>query len=320
MKRASRLFDEILGRDNLRQAFYRAARGKRDRIEVRSFAVNLDRNLMELSEALRAETFRVGRAHQFVIYDPKIRTITAPIFPERVVHHAIMNVCEPWMDRFLIADTFACRLGKGRIAALGRARYFCKRFPYAIKLDMRRYFPSISHDILLARLRRRFKDARLITLFEKIVRRHEEPGNPSRGLPIGSLTSQHFANFFLGWFDRFVKEVLRIPGYLRYMDDCVIWGNTKKGLAVTAQKCEAYLVEELDLSPKPPEFADARRGLEFLGCRVFADRLQLGRRSRRRYRMSIRRLGQLLEAGAISEGEAARRADSLTASRSCAQM
>ena len=175
----------------------------------------------------RKIVFPVGRFSQFVIHDPKERIITAPCFAERVLHHAVMNVCEPKFEQWLINDTYACRVGRGQGAALSRAQQFARRFPFFLKIDVRKYFDSISHEILLSRLDLLFKDRRLLDLFERIV--HSFRGNLGRGLPIGSLTSQHLANFYLGWFDRYAKETLRLKGYVRYMDDMALWADSSEG-------------------------------------------------------------------------------------------
>ncbi|MHC4628119.1 MAG: RNA-directed DNA polymerase, partial [Planctomycetota bacterium] len=252
------------------------------------------------------------RYQQFTIHDPKRRIITAPCFAERVLHHAIMNVCEPYFERFLIADTFACRCGKGRIAALHRALDFSGRCAYAVKLDMRKYFQSISHDILLERLKCRFKDSRLLELFRQIIESHGEI--TGRGLPIGSLTSQHFANFYLGWFDRFVKEELRVRAYLRYMDDCVLWSDDKRTLVGWVDACRAFLRVQLDLQPKTvPTVSVVRHGLDFLGCRVFPDHLKLNRRSRRRFRRKVLDLASQFHRDELSAPEYQQRLTSLVA-------
>lgn len=193
MKRIRNLFERVVERENLRVAVGKAMRGKRDRPEVQDFLHDLDRRLEEMAEQLRAGTFPLGRYRQFIRFDPKERVITAPCFAERVLHHAVINVCEPAFERWLIADTFACRKGKGRLAALERARQFARRFPFFLKLYIRKYFDSVPHDRLLDLLARRFKHRPLLELFGRIVRAFR--GGMGRGLPIGSLTSQHFANF-----------------------------------------------------------------------------------------------------------------------------
>ena len=312
MRRTGNLFDAILERGNLRLAFSRAILGKRDRPDVREFARDLEDNLAGIARDICEETMSLGLSSQFTIFDPKERIITAPCFRERVLHHAILNVAEPAFERFLIDDTFACRVGKGRIAALHRAMAFCRRFPHAIKLDMRHYFGSIPHTELLNRLGRRFKDRRLLKLFDDIIGSHHE--ETDRGLPIGSLTSQHFANFYLGWFDRFVKESLRIRGYVRYMDDCILWGETPSAVRQLADSCEQFLQHELDLKVRQPSpVFRVRSGVEMLGCRVFPDRLQLDRRSRHRYRARLRDLDEGFLRGELTETELQQRSEALTA-------
>jgi RNA-directed DNA polymerase len=290
VKRASHLFDQIADRGNLREAFHKAASGKRDRHEVREFSAHLDREINRLRLDLLDDQLELGHASTFTIHDPKKRVITAPCFRERVLHHAILNVCEPVFEQFLITDTFACRSGKGRIAALHRAMQFSRRFDRAIKLD--------------------FKDGRLLNLFAQIVYSH---GSDGRGLPIGSLTSQHFANFYLAWFDRYVKERLRIKGFVRYMDDCVIWGQNRSDLKQLAADCRDFLSEDLGLTVHntTPIFK-SRAGLDFLGCRVFPDHLQLNRRSRHRYRARLRDLDRQYASGTISESELQKRSEALT--------
>jgi RNA-directed DNA polymerase len=169
MQRVGNLFEPIAAWDNLRLAVVRALRGKRDRLDARRFVSRLDANLANLRGQLLAGTVALGCFRQFVIHDPKERIITAPCFRERVLHHAVMNVCEPYLDRWLIDDTFACRRGKGRIAAVLRARCFAQRFPFFLKLDIRKYFDSVPHAELAARLRRRFKDERLLQLLERVI-------------------------------------------------------------------------------------------------------------------------------------------------------
>ena len=156
MKPAKRLWEHIVAPENLRLAFWKAAKGKWQRDSVRRFSANLEAELATMGTQLRDETFRVGRFTTFQIFDPKERTIHAAAFPERVLHHAIMNVCEPEFERWLIDDTFACRIGKGRLAAIGRSEQFAARYEWYLKMDVRKYFDSIDHRVLLALLERKF--------------------------------------------------------------------------------------------------------------------------------------------------------------------
>jgi hypothetical protein len=319
MKRVGRLFDAIVDRDNLRLGFLKACRGKRDRHVVYRFARGLERRLAEMADKLRQGTFPLGRCTQFLIHDPKERIITAPYFGERVLHHAIMNVCEPILDRWLIPDSYACRQGRGRIAALCRAQHFARRYPFFLKLDIRKYFDSISHDRLLERLTRRFKDGRLLQLLGRIIWAFR--GGLGRGLPIGSLTSQHFANYYLGWFDRFVKEELRLPGYVRYMDDMVLWAASTGFLQEALQAAQQFLKVELALECKPtPDLNRTAHGMDFLGCRIYPSHMTLNRRSRVRYARKLRRLERQFAEGTIESVELQQRATALTAFTQTAEL
>jgi hypothetical protein len=312
MKRAGRLFDLILDRENLRLAFFKACRGKRGRPEVYRFAAELDLRLDNMAAQLSQGTFPVGRCFQFVIHDPKERIITAPCFPERVLHHAIMNVCEPFLERWLIDDTYACRVGRGRLAALRRAQQFARKYPYFLKLDIRKYLDSIGHERLLERLARRFKDRHFLDLLGRIVRAFR--GGIGRGLPIGSLTSQHLANFYLGWFDRHVKEHLRLPAYVRYMDDMVLWAPAAGPLKQTLPLCQEFLRGELGLECRAsPHLNRTAHGVDFLGCRIYHSHLIMNRPSRVRYRRKLLQLEALFEGGKISSLELQQRATALTA-------
>ncbi len=169
---------------------------------------------------------------------------------------------------------------------LSRAQEFARRFPFFLKIDVRKYFDSISHETLLSRLRLLFKDRRLLDLFERIV--HSFRGNLGRGLPIGSLTSQHLANFYLGWFDRYAKETLRLKGYVRYMDDMALWADSAATLKTALALAREHLWAQLRLELKDyPYINRTEHGMNFLGCRVFSDRITLNRASRVRFRRKL---------------------------------
>ena len=302
MRRTGRLFDQIVDRDNLRMAVHKALKSKRQHQEAQVWLANLEHNLQRIANQLRTHTFPVGRHHQFVIYDPKERLITAPCFEERIVHHAIMNICEPHLDRLLIFDSYACRKGKGRLACLERVRKYAARYPWFLKLDIRKYFDSIPHERLLGLWQQRFKDPCLFRLLSSIVRGYR--GNLGRGFPIGSLTSQHLANFYLGWYDRFVKEQLRIPGYTRYMDDIALWSDDQQVLRDAEKSSCAYLREQLELEVKPePHLNRSAHGMNFLGCRAFPTHLLLNRASRVRMRRRWRNVEEQFTNGEITEAE-----------------
>ena len=309
MKRVGQLFEQIASRDNLRLGFWKASRGKRDRVETIAFESMLDARLRNLQAGLLEETVEVGRFHQFVVHDPKERVITAPCFEERVIHHAVMNVCEPIFERRLIDDTFACRVGRGRHAAIDRAYQFARSHDYFLKLDIRKYFDSVPHCELVDGLSRLFKDARLMRLFERIIRSFRS--DQGCGLPIGSLMSQHFANHYLGLFDRFVKESLRVRGYVRYMDDFVLWGADSREMKNLSVACSSILKSTLRLTTKPSCINRTTHGMDFLGCRIFPHVILLNRRSRIRFRRKLTHLLRCHSEGLITDAEIQKRMTSL---------
>lgn len=269
--------------DTLALAFARAAKGKRRRPEVQAFEQNLWSELDALGAGIRSLSVEVGRFHAFRVFDPKPRLIHAPCFRERVLHHALMAHMGPVLDRSLVDDTFACREGKGALAAVYRAQRHTRRFPVFVKVDIRRYFDSISHDILLERLARRFKDPGLLALCRRIIKVYEVA--PGRGLPIGALTSQHFANAYLEPLDRFLLEGLRVPGMVRYMDDIVWWSRSLEAAKANLRTVRDFVAQQLELELHPRAYVQrSAQGLSFLGFRTFPSTLRLSRRKKLRYR------------------------------------
>lgn len=276
-----------------------------------AFRARLDEELAALREELLAGAVKVGCFTAFTIFEPKERRIHAPCFRERVLHHALIGPSEADFERWLTADTFACRRGKGREAALKRAEHYAERHEWFLKLDVRKYFDSIPHAALLALIGRRFRDARIVALWMRIVRAYET--TPGRGLPIGALTSQHLANFYLESVDRMAKEKMRIPGYVRYMDDMALWGD-KMHLKIARLAIENHLRDELGLTLKPSwHIQPVRRGMDFLGYRVLPEGSRLSRTSRRRFVRRWLYCENAREAGVISEVAAQRKVVALAA-------
>ncbi len=312
MKRHGHLLERIADMENLEWALIRASKGKRHMPDAREYLSNHTVRLAELKEELQSGEIAVGEAHQFTIFDPKERVITAPSFRERVLHHAVMNVCEPLFDRMLIEHSFACRRGRGRVAAVAHAAECARRYQLFLKLDIRKCFDSIPHAKLLELLERRFKDPRLLDLWRRIIGSYAT--SPGRGLPIGSLTSQHFANFYLGHLDHFVKHELRVRGYARYMDDFALWGDDRQSLLSHRQTIAEWLPNRLGIEPKPNSFLNrTTHGMDWLGTRVFASHVTLNRRSRVRFAQRLSEYERQHAAGHLSEAELQSRATALVA-------
>jgi hypothetical protein len=315
MKRVGGLFPRIVAFHNLLAAERRAARGKRDRPAVQQFEFHLERELILLQEELCAGTYRPGPFVSFEVHDPKRRAICAAPFRDRVVHHAICDVLEPVFERRAIHDSYACRLGKGSHAAVARAQALARRWPYVLKCDVRRFFASVDHGVLRALLARLFKEPALLALLHRIIE-HGPPGAPAGiGLPIGNLTSQHFANLYLGELDHHVKDRLGVRGYLRYMDDCLFFGVDKPTLHLLHAEVRAFLQQRLrlDLKSAATQVAPVTEGTGFLGFRVYPGTVRLNQRTRRRFRGQVRAIEAAHRAGRMDLAELTCRAASLYA-------
>jgi hypothetical protein len=281
VKRESCLVEQIADPENLRLAFWKAQRGKSLKAEAVAFRGSLDTNLEALRNEILQGEVRPGSYSYFTITAPKERIICAAPFRDRVLHHAIMNVCELSFERYQIFDSYACRTGKGTYAALARAREFQNRYGWFLKLDVRKYFYSISHPILKQSLYRRFKEPKLLSIFDAIIDSYASA--QQRGVPIGNLTSQYFANHYLAAADHYVKEHLRIPAYVRYMDDMVLWTNDKKELISAGKNFEQFVNEKLQLQLKPFCLNKTGRSLPFLGYLLYPHQIRLSKNSRTRF-------------------------------------
>jgi len=285
MKRETSLIEKIADPDNLRLAFWKARKAKEGKLEVTEFRKNLDENLLSLRNELLSSNLEVGKYHYFTIYDPKERLICAASFKERILHHAIMNICHANFEKFQVFDSYASRKGKGTYAALERAEDFHMKNNWFLKLDIRKYFDSIDHCILKQMLDKRFKDKTLLTIFNCIIDSyHIESG---KGLPIGNLTSQYFANHYLGLADHYIKEKLQVSAYVRYMDDMVIWGNDKNWLLKIGYAFQSFIESELSLFLKPFCLNSTDKGLPFLGYFLFPARIMLNKNSRKRFKYKL---------------------------------
>jgi len=314
MKRHGYLFDRIVAFDNLVEAARKAFRGQKDRPAVALMYFNLETELWQLQEELMTGAYRPRPYHVFEIREPKQRQICAAHIRDRVAHHAICNLLGPIFERRMISDSFACRPGKGTHAAVKRAQVMAQRHGYYLQCDIRKYFPSISHEVLKAMLRRQVKDARVLELLDLIID-HPLPTatEPGRGLPIGNLTSQYFANLYLGELDHFVKERLRVKGYLRYMDDFLLYGPDKRSLREALQSVREFAAEKLrlELKEEATVIAPVSQGTSFLGFRVFPRLVSLTGEKWRRFRHRVRKLEEDFSEGLIAEEELARSVSSM---------
>jgi len=302
MKSYGGLMEQIVALDNLEAAVDRAVRGKRDRQSVQRLLAARREILDRLREELWTGAYRPLPYTQFSILDPKPRRISCADFRDRVVHHAVCAVIAPLIDQRLIADNYACRLGKGSHRALLRAQQLAQRHGWFLKTDIRRFYDSVDHHILLNKLAALCRESALQRLFTVIVQ-HPIPGQASgKGLPIGNLTSQWFANFYLDELDHWAKEARRVPGYVRYMDDLAFWADSREARFALAADLRVFLAERLRLNLKEERtvIAPVSEGMPFLGWRVYPGLLRQQRQRLQRQRRLLRRREEAFQRGEIS--------------------
>ncbi len=305
MKRVGYLFEEIISFQNLHRAALQASSGKKERIRVAHFLFHLEKELIRLQEDLEQDIWKPSAFRVFEIRDPKPRRISAADFRDRVVHHALCHVLEPVFDKRMIFDSWACRKNKGAHRAVKRAQSFCRRNVYFLKCDIRRFFDNIDHLVLKQLLRRILKDTRLLNLLDIIID-HPLPGmEQGKGLPIGNLTSQYFANLYLGELDHQVKDAYGCKFYLRYMDDMLFFADTKEKLHELLDMVQDFIGARLLLRLKTSatQMAPVSEGIPFLGFRIFPGLIRVHGKSLRRYQKRLRHLEAACINGKISMEE-----------------
>jgi Reverse transcriptase (RNA-dependent DNA polymerase) len=282
--------------ENLLAAAAHAARGKRSKPAVAGFEYRLADELLSLQRVLLEGDYRPGAYTHFYIHDPKRRCISAAPFRDRVVHHAVCNLIEPEFDRRFLPDSYANRRGKGTHRAIDRLQQFARSYRYVLRLDVVKYFPAIDHEILLTDLHRVIADEGLRDLIARIVASGDRvldqeyapvlfPGDDllalcrPRGLPIGNLTSQFWANCYLHPIDLFVKRELRIPAYLRYVDDLALFADRRQTLwAAKRALVERLAAVRLTLHADSAQVLPVAGGIPWLGLIVYPDHRRVKRR------------------------------------------
>jgi retron-type reverse transcriptase len=304
MRTYKHLFEKISSFDNLLDAYSQAAKGKKERKYVMQFTQKLEENIFGLQKELISQTYQPGDYSTFNIYYPKTRMISAAPFRDRIVHHALINIIGPLMEKSFIFDSYANRIGKGTHKAIKKYQDYLCTYNYVLKCDIKKYFPSIDHEILKELLRRKIRDKKTLWLIDSII----DASNPQekinnyfpgddiftpfqrkRGLPIGNLTSQTFANYYLNPLDHFIKENLKCMAYLRYVDDFVLFNNSKVQLMQWEKEIENFLFSfRLQLNGKRRQLYPAIIGTGFLGQKIFKSHRRLTGENVRRFKKRLR--------------------------------
>ena len=315
MKTYKNLYNSIYAFDNLLLAAKNAQKGKRFQDNVATFNFNLEKEILQLQTELQTQTYQPGNYTTFWITDPKKRMISAAPYRDRVVHHALCHITAPLFEKTFIFDSYANRKGKGTHAAIERYQHFAKQYKYVLKSDIQKFFPSIDHDILKAAFRWKIKCPQTLWLMNTILdnsNSQEEhiayfkgddlftPSQRRRGLPIGNLTSQWWGNIYLNQFDHFMTETLKVSGYIRYVDDFVIFDNDKACLHDINRQMTGFL-SQIRLVPHPNKTHIHRveDGVPFLGFQVTPQYRVIKKENTKRYfrfiskKLEMRRLNQI---------------------------
>lgn len=314
----------------LENAYRNARKQKRYRNEVLAFSNNLDQNLLTIQQQMRSQTFTFGPYRRHWVSVPKKRLVMALPFDSRIVQWSIYLILNPFYDKLMIEDSFACRKGKGSLAAILRLQYWLRLIQnkphdwYCLKLDISKYFYRVDHGILLDILSDRVKDKDLLTLLDTIINCNGERFGLPRfmspmdaqeydwldgvGMPIGNLTSQLFANIYLNELDQFCKHTLKIPYYVRYMDDIIIIAQSKELAHFYKREVGRFLSASLhlDLNSKTV-IRPAQLPIEFVGYTATAGCLKLRKQTIRRMKSAFRAICRNYFEGRISQAEFDRR-------------
>lgn len=323
MKRHGNLFPQIADFGNLLEAARLAQRGKRFRADVLEFNYQLEGNLHAIRDELLRKTYTPGAYRSFVIFEPKRRQISAAPYRDRVVHHALVNVIGPIFDATLVETTYANRIEKGTHRALARFINLARRHRFVLQADVEKFFPSLDHDILRAKVRRKVKCADTLWLVDRILGHSNEQeagcdpffddddlvsvADRRRGLPIGNLTSQMWANVYLSDLDHAIAGEHGGRHYLRYVDDIALFGDDLDGLRAARMRMANVLAgDRLRLHPVKTRIAETRHGANFLGFRVLPDRVRVRQENLRRARRRLRDMQGEFAAGRITVEQVSR--------------
>ena len=291
MKTYNHLWQDITDFSNLLAAAKQAQKGKRFRDSVLEFNYNLEREIFNLQAELRSKTYLPGKYKTFYIFESKPRLISAAPYRDRVIHHALCHVVAPIFEHTFIDTSYANRIGFGSHRALKKFTEFARSNQYVLLADICKYFPSIDHEILKLLIRKKIKCSDTLWLIDNIID-HSNPQEPvkfhfsgdylfsplssTRGLPIGTLTSQFMANIYLNYFDHFIKETLKIKKYVRYVDDFALFADDKDCLKTARLQIEEYLATlRLKIHPIKSQIFRTKYGANFVGFRVLPDRIRV---------------------------------------------
>lgn len=301
VKRIGNLWDKIVNIQNLELAFDRAVRGKASRRNVKKAKSNKEQIVNYIYELLKSGKYKTSEYKTKKIYEPKERTIyILPLVPDRIVHHAIMNVLEPIWDARLINNTYSCRIGKGQHKGSQKVMEYIKYYPFVLKNDISKFYPSINHEVLKQVIRRKIKDDRVLQLLDEIIDSVEGETN----VPIGNYLSQWFGNLYMDLLDRYITQELGFTHYVRYCDDFIVFSKSKHELAVINQLIKEFIHDKLKLKLSKSSIFPVSRGVEFLGYRHFPSYILVRKSTVKRMKHRLLRIPYQLKHKIITREQA----------------
>jgi RNA-directed DNA polymerase len=304
------LWKELCSIHNLELAYKKARKHKTLRPNVQKFEKNLLENFNSLRTNLLLHSYKPRPLETFILRDPKTRKINKSCFSDRVIHHALCNIIEPFFEKMFIYDSYANRKGKGTLKAIQRFEFFSKKLSKnntssisTLKSDIRHYFDDVDHTILLKIIGKRISDPKVLWLIRRVLSNYSTI--KGKGMPLGNLTSQFFANVYLNELDQFVKHELKAKQYIRYVDDFVILHHSEEQLTEWKEKIAEFLREKLllGLHPEKTRIILSKRGVDFLGLKVFPYHKLMKKRNIRSFKKKLRLICEKYNHGEIMYDE-----------------
>ena len=302
------LYDGLCSMENLELAFKKARKGKTLKPYVIEFEENLESNLTQLQVELMLLCYKPRPLKTFILRDPKTRKISKSDFRDRVIHHAICNIIEPFFEKMFIFDSYANRKQKGAFKAIDRFEYFVRKSSrgftrpcYVLKADIRHYFDTVDHKVLLSILQRTIRDPKLLRLIQTVLVNHKTKES-GKGMPLGNLTSQFFANVYLNELDHYVKHILKAKYYIRYVDDFVVLHHQRTVLEQLKKKIDTFCENTLalQLHPDKSRILQLQNGVDFLGFRLYSHHKRIKKKNVKRFERKFLRFREEYHVGKIT--------------------
>ena len=300
------LFERIISLENLFSAWNEFRLGKEGKLDVQEFGLDIEDNIFELHEALKSNSYVHSPYKSFYLHDPKLRHIFKARVRDRILHHAIVKIIGPIFEKSFIFDSYSSRKNKGTHKAIDRFRYFAQKLSrnnsrtiWILKCDIKKFFDSVNHDIIIYQIRDKVKDEKAVELMKNIVDSISTRENS--GIPLGNLTSQLFSNIYLDNFDQFIKRHLRLKYYIRYNDDFMILDSDRQFLEGLISIISSFLKEKLNLElhPQKVSIRNWGQGIDFLGYVIFPYHTILRTKTKQRILRKIKRNHRQLKTGPL---------------------